>query len=223
MPLSPLPKDQAMEQFTDRLLEAAQLMELSLNRDQAGLMAGHASELILWNKKINLTAIKDPMDMAEKHFIDAVAVNSFLGSEKKIMDMGSGGGFPAIPLKICDRQKEFCLVDASRKKVNFLNHLIRTLDLENTKAVHGRVEDLAKKDSHAKGYDAVISRGFAGLEKFVALALPMLKPNGKIYALKGNAENEITQDMKAAFEIQIDHYILPFEKSHRYLIGLKQR
>ncbi len=136
--------------------------------------------------------------------------------------MGTGGGFPSIPLKILNPSTHFCLVDASRKKVNFLKHVIRTLKLDNINAMHSRVEDLALDDAYAKSFDAVISRGFSGLEKFVGLALPLLKPGGKIYALKGKqAEEEITPALRSRFEIRIDHYQLPFEKSDRYMIRLK--
>ena len=138
------------------------------------------------------------------------------------MDMGTGGGFPSIPLKVLNPFACFCLVDASRKKVTFLKHVIRTLKLENINAIHSRVEDLALDDAYAENFDAVMSRGFAGLEKFVDLALPLLRPGGKIYALKGKkAEEEITPALKSRFEIRIDHYQLPFEKSDRYMIQLK--
>ena len=174
-------------------------MGIHVTHDQIRLMAAHGAQLILWNKKINLTAISDPLAMAEKHFIDAMAVGSFLGQEKRIMDMGTGAGFPSLPLKILYPALDFVLVDASRKKVSFLKHVIRTLGLENIDALHSRVEDLAENKFHGHGYDAVISRAFAGLEKFVGLALPFLNTGGCIYALKGKqAAAEITPDLRSA-------------------------
>jgi len=218
------PANTGMQGFCDRLKQGSEKIAVDITEEQISLMAAHGAELIRWNKKINLTAIIDPMAMAEKHFIDAIAVLPFLGQEKKIMDMGTGGGFPSIPLKIMNPSLEFVLVDASRKKVNFLKHVIRTLGLENIDAVHSRVEDLAFDDAHAKSYDAVISRAFAGLEKFVGFALPLLKLEGKIYALKGKqAPDEITPALKSQFEIRTDHYQLPFEKSDRYMIQLTAR
>ncbi len=207
--------------FCERVKQGSEKIAVKITDEQISLMAAHAAELILWNKKINLTAIVDPLAMAEKHFIDALAVQPFLGKEKRIMDMGTGGGFPSIPLKILNPSIHFVLVDSSRKKVNFLKHVIRTLGLENIGAIHSRVEDLAFEDSHAGTYDAVMSRAFAGLEKFVGFALPLLKPAGKIYALKGkHAPDEITPALKSQFEIRTDHYQLPFEKSDRYMIQL---
>ncbi len=210
--------------FSDRLKQGCEKIAVDITQEQISLMAAHGAQLMLWNKKINLTAIVEPKAMAEKHFIDALAVQPFLGQEKRIMDMGTGGGFPSIPLKILNPRLDFVLVDSSRKKVNFLKHVIRTLGLKNIEAVHARVEDLAREDSHASAYDAVISRAFAGLEKFVGFSLPLLKPGGTIYALKGKqAPDEITPDLKSRFEIRTDHYQLPFEKSDRYMIQLKKR
>ena len=191
-----------------------------LTPEQAELMTGHALELAAWNKKINLTAIRDPLEMAEKHFVDAVAVDRFLNGVSRVMDMGTGGGFPAIPLKILNPGISFTMVDSVRKKVSFLNHVVRTLGLEDIRALHGRVEDLAKDPGHSQGYDAVISRGFANLEKFTDFALPMLKPGGIIYALKGSLD-EITPELKERFRVNHEHYCLPFEKSDRYLVTLK--
>ncbi len=205
--------------FKDRLEQGAAKIGQPLTPEQIGLMAGHARELAAWNKKINLTAIKDPGQMAEKHFVDAVAVLKFIGEDIRIMDMGTGGGFPAIPLKILNPAISFTMVDSVRKKVNFLNHVVRTLELEGIQALHGRVEDLAKDPDHAQGYDAVISRGFANLEKFADFALPLLSAKGRIYALKGNLD-EITPELEARFHITHDHYCLPFEKSDRYLVTL---
>jgi 16S rRNA (guanine527-N7)-methyltransferase len=224
--------DTIMTEFCLRLKQGSKKINIHITQDQIALMAAHANELIKWNKKINLTAIVDPLAMAEKHFIDAIAVQPFLNQadrnqadrnqEKKIMDMGTGGGFPSLPLKILSPSIQFTLVDSSRKKVNFLKHVIRTLGLDNIDAIHSRVEDLAFDDSHAKSFDAVMSRGFAGLEKFVGLALPLLKPGGKIYALKGKqAEEEVTPALRSRFEIRIDHYLLPFERSDRYMVQLK--
>lgn len=207
--------------FEERLETGAHALGISLNPDQVRLMAGHARELWAWNRKINLTAITDPLVSAEKHFVDAVAVQPFIGNAHKMMDMGTGGGFPAIPLKILNPSIRFTMVDSVRKKVSFLNHVVRTLGLEGIRAVHGRVEDLAKSPEHAHMYDAVISRGFAGLEGFTDYALPMLAHGGRMYALKGRqALDEITPAVKERFRISHEHYQLPFEKSDRYLVRL---
>ncbi len=217
------------EDFIRRVDKGATHVGLTLTREQLDLMAGHARELMVWNKKINLTAIRDVAEIAEKHFIDAVSVSPLLNPVAavmgyRMMDMGTGGGFPAIPLKILHPEMAVTMVDSVRKKTSFLNHVVRILGLEDISAIHTRVEDLANDTAHAKGYDAVISRGFADLEKFVGLAVPMLKPGGRIYALKGDhAKEEITPCLNQNFEISTAHYCLPFEKSHRYLVCMMPR
>ena len=210
--------------FEAHLKAGAERLGIRLTDEQTGCMAGHARELWAWNKKINLTAITDPPASAEKHFVDALAVLPFLGNETRIMDMGSGGGFPAIPLKILAPSVSFTMVDSVRKKVNFMNHVVRQLTLEDIQAVHSRVEDLATSPDHANTYDAVISRGFTALDAFADLALPMLNDGGCIYALKGKqALEEVSPGLQDRFHITHNHYQLPFEKSDRYLIKLLPR
>lgn len=210
-----------LQAFSDLLQKGASLSGNRLAPEQIALMSGHAKALSLWNKKINLTAIRDTRSMAEKHFIDTVCICPFLRNEFRIMDMGTGGGFPAIPLKVLNPDMTMTMVDSVRKKVNFLNHVVRTLKLENIWAVHTRVEELAEHPDHSQTYDAVVSRGFADLDKFVSLAVPMLKPGGRIYALKGgNAQKEISAALQAQFDIAIHHYRLPFSGADRYLISM---
>lgn len=207
--------------FERRLVQGAEELGLTLSPAQVRLLETHARELMAWNRKMNLTAIRSPEAIAEKHFIDALAVSRFITREKKIMDMGTGGGFPSLPLKIIHPGIAFTLVDAVRKKVTFLNHVIRTLGLDGIRADHARVEELALTEGVAGTFDAVISRGFAQLDVFVALALPMLRPGGVIWAMKGeDGTSEITPDLAGRFRIRTDDYRLPFEKSGRVLIRL---
>ena len=114
-------------------------------------MTIHAKELMMWNKKINLTAIKQPLKIAEKHFIDSLAAASFIKNKNSIIDLGSGGGFPGIPLKIMNPLLHVVLVDSSRKKINFLKHVIRLLGLQVIDAIHSRAQDLHDKDLYKIG------------------------------------------------------------------------
>lgn len=208
-------------QFKTHIKNGSNHLGIKVSEDQADQMIRFAKELILWNKKINLTAIKDPLLIAEKHFIDSIAILPFFKNETTLMDMGAGGGFPGIPLKIMRPWLNIVLVDASRKKVNFLKHVIRTLHLANIEAIHSRVEDLLQGDTYKNKFDAVISRAFTDLSGFAELAAPFLTKDGSIYAMKGKqAEKEITPSIIKKFHVKTDHYQLPFEKSHRYLIQL---
>jgi 16S rRNA (guanine527-N7)-methyltransferase len=211
------------QDFKDLLKAGTWKTGILLSDQQIDFLTIHATELNKWNRKINLTAIKSPKDVAEKHFIDSIAVSSFITPDKLLIDLGTGGGFPAIPLKIIHPSLKIIMVDSVLKKVNFLKHMIRTLGLKDTDAVHARVEDLHDNDAYKNKFNVVISRGFAHLEKFTELAAPLLSENGTILSLKGkNAENEITNDIKAKFSVRIDTYILPFEKSKRYIISLAE-
>ena len=187
-------------------------------------MTIHAKELMMWNKKINLTAIKQPLQIAEKHFIDSLAAASFIKNKNSIIDLGSGGGFPGIPLKIMNPLLNVVLIDSSRKKISFLKHIIRLLGLEGIDAIHSRVQDLHDKNLYIAGFDAVISRAFTELSNFVELASPFLNKKGTIYAMKGKqAKKEITPELVENFNVATDQYMLPFEKSDRYIITLSQK
>ncbi|MCG8565744.1 MAG: 16S rRNA (guanine(527)-N(7))-methyltransferase RsmG [Desulfobacterales bacterium] len=211
----------AMQEFLHCLTQGCQALGLSLTPEQIRLMGLHAQELFNWNGKINLTAIKGSKAVAEKHFVDAVAVSPLVPSGIRIMDLGSGGGFPGLPLKTMIPDLDLTLVDASRKKINFLKHVIRTQKAEHARAIHSRVEELHTDPGHAGQYDGVISRGFANLDKFIDLAQPLLKPDGVFYALKGeNASAEVSPELEERFLIKTDFYKLPFEKADRYLIRL---
>ncbi len=196
-------------------------LNINVSDQQAQLMAMHAKELMTWNRTINLTAIKQPLQIVEKHFIDCLAASSFIKKSKSIVDMGSGGGFPGIILKIINPELEIVLMDSSRKKINFLKHVIRLLDLKNINAIHTRVQDLHENTLYKNRFDAVISRAFTELSNFVDLASPFLNMDGAMYAMKGKqAKKEISSELLEKFQIKTDYYMLPFERSDRYVITL---
>ncbi len=213
-----------MKEFNNCLVRGAGQLGIRVDTTQAKLMETHAQHLLQWNKKINLTAIIDPLMVAEKHFIDSIAASLYMDTETSLIDLGSGGGFPGIPLKIMNPNLKVVMVDASRKKVNFLKHVIRTLNLNQIDAIHSRVEDLHENTMYNGQFDCVISRAFTELSGFVNLAKPFLSPAGKIYAMKGkHAKNEITSTIKKSFNLDAHQYKLPYEKSDRYIIKLEVR
>jgi len=213
-----------MKKFCHCLEKGTDVLGLSLSPDQTNLLAAHAKLLQLWNAKMNLTAITDIQLVAYKHFVDALAAARFLERPARIMDIGSGAGFPAVPMKIFYPNLDVTMVDAVRKKVSFLNHVVRTLKLDNIRAVHARVEDLAKDSGHFQIYDTVTARGFADLGKLAGLAGPMLAPGGRIYALKGaHALEEITPELETRFHITHKSYTLPFVDAQRFVVILEAR
>lgn len=220
----PILSEQSVREFKHHLINGSNALGIKVSEHQTERMLLHSKELMAWNKKINLTAIKKPFQIAEKHFIDSIAAASFLENEQTIIDLGSGGGFPGIPIKIMNPSANVVLIDSSRKKINFLKHVIRMLDLDKIDAVHSRVEDLHENDACKNRFDAVISRAFTDLSRFVELAAPFLNKKGAIYAMKGkNADQEITPGILEHYNLTTDHYRLPFEKSDRYVIKLSMK
>lgn len=202
---------------------------VELNQEQLELFTLHAKELIKWNSKFNITAIVKPFDVALKHFIDSIAIAPFVPNNSKLIDLGSGGGFPGMPLKVVNPLLEVVMVDSAEKKVNFIKYLIGQLGVINpdyskqVKAVHCRAEELAKSPEYANQFDCVISRAFTALDKFTDMALPFLKPNGVILAMKGKLGKDelnsiaIRQDIKT----EIYEYALPFESHKRSVVAIK--
>lgn len=214
-------KEQELRIFCETLCLGSRQIGITLTQKQIDQMACHAAELEKWNKKTNLTAITGPAAIARKHFLDAIAIQPFVQQDRTILDLGSGGGFPGLPLKLINENMDMVLVDASRKKVNFLKHVIRLLGAGGIEAVHGRVESFHQDPDFAGRFDAVLARGFAGLSALATLATPLLHPKGTIYALKGpTAAQEITSWLEAQFIIQCDYYTLPLEGAPRCLVRL---
>jgi 16S rRNA (guanine527-N7)-methyltransferase len=211
-------------EFQHNLQNGLKVLGIKISDEQVQLMTIHAKEMMIWNKKMNITAIKKPLQIAEKHFIDSLAAASFVKNKNSLIDLGSGGGFPGIPIKIMKPLLNVVLIDSSRKKINFLKHVIRLLGLKGIDAIHSRVQDLHDKDLYKAGFDAVISRAFTELSNFVELASPFINKEGTIYAMKGKqAKKEITPELLEKFKVNTDHYQLPFEKSDRYMITLSQQ
>ena len=207
-------------------------LEIRVDSDQVEKFSTHAMELAKWNQKMNLTAITDPVEVAVKHFLDSMAPDSMIPLNASLLDIGSGGGFPGIPLKIMKPSLSVTLIDASRKKVSFLKHVIRTLKLDNIEALHIRAEDLAKHPSYINRFDVIISRALSSLDSFVNLALPLLADEGVIIAMKGEVEKAELDDLRhnvlekinaagsvdRQFTISLKRYILPLLNSERSII-----
>jgi len=142
-----------------------------------------AGELAKWNSKINLTAITGGEDVVLKHFLDSLVVAAKVRLSGRVLDIGSGAGFPGIPLQIVRPDLEIVSVDAVEKKILFQRHAARTLGFSNFKAIHARGETLHSK--YGSDFDIIISRAFSDLFSFVKMALPLLADGGSIVAMKG--------------------------------------
>ncbi len=192
---------------------------------QLDIMAIHGLELIKWNKKFNITSITDPLEVAIKHFIDSAVLGCYVPDNIKILDIGSGGGFPGIPLKVIKPLNKVVMIDASRKKTSFLKHIIRTTNITEINAFHGRAQDFAKKQDFKESFDIVVSRAFTSLKKFLPIACLFLSKNGFILAMKGSnwgkKEENIKNFQKGNFDMSIYKYTLSLGNYDRCIIKIK--
>lgn len=154
--------------------------------------------LIETNKKFNLTSIDDPDQIKIKHFEDSLTIKNYINKGMKVLDIGSGAGFPGIPLRI-EKDFDLTLIDSVNKKVNFMNEVIEELGLDNTRAIHVRAEDYAKE--HREEFDLVISRAVANLSTLLEYSLPFLKVGGIFIAMKGPKAEEEYKDAQNALKI----------------------
>lgn len=216
-------------QWQRTVIEGASTLGLKVTVEQARAMGMHARLLLEWNRATNLTAITDPMAVAVKHDVDSIAAVLWIGEAVRILDAGSGAGFPGIPLKILRPDLSVTLVDSVRKKVSFLKHAIRTIGLEGIEAVHGRLEALGESPRYRGAFDMVICRAFSSLETFAERAAGFLASGGSLLALKGpqtdhpseTAENGSTIRLGGrSFAIHVDPYSLPILNLQRRVVRL---
>ena len=180
--------------------------------------------LISWNEKINLTRITEEKDVYLKHFYDSLTIVKVcdLTKEKSLCDVGSGAGFPGIVLKIMFPNLKITLIDSLQKRVNYLNEIIKELDLENIEAIHSRGEDYHEK------FDIVTSRAVANIEKLVNYTMHLVKEEGVFVAMKGDISKELTEQvenklLKKYQIIEINNFVLPIENSTRSLLVMKNK
>ena len=166
----------------DVLRQASHEVGVSLRHSQIELFELYLRELLEWNKKFNLTGIRDPEDIVIKHFVDSLTPLPYLEPSGRLLDIGPGAGFPSIPLKIAASDLQVQLVEASRKKVSFLKHITRTLKIESVVILHSRIEDVGLPD---EPFNAIISRAFTRLEPLLKLVSPLMKPGNTLVAMLG--------------------------------------
>lgn len=178
-----------------------QSIDCKLNNNQLEKFELFKQELISWNEKINLTRITSEDEIYAKHFIDSLIPCKYINENSKIIDVGTGAGFPGIPIKIYLENTDITLLDSVNKKLIYLNSVIDKLKLENIKVVHGRAEDIAKKEEYREMYDIAISRAVANMTTLVELLIPFVKIGGKIICMKGPNVLEELEESKKAIEI----------------------
>lgn len=199
-------------------------LNIELTSDQLEKLDKFYNLFIEWNEKINLTRITEKEDVYLKHFYDSLTITKVIDLNKveTLCDVGTGAGFPGVVLKIVFPNLKITLVDALQKRVNYLNEIIKDLELTDIKAIHTRGEDLKEK------YDVVTSRAVANIEKLLSFTMHLVKKDGVMIAMKGNIDQELTEEIQRIIErkykiIEINRFLLPIEESNRSLVVLSHK
>ena len=181
---------------TEYIIQRFKNNEILIDEKKAELLYRYYTMLVEKNKVMNLTAITEFSDVVDKHFIDSAAISKIVDlNGKKVIDVGTGAGFPGIPLKILFPDMELTLLDSLNKRIGFLNEVISELGLTNVQAIHSRAEELARKPEHREKYDIAVSRAVSNLSTLVEYCLPFVIVGGTFYSYKGTKADE---EMSAA-------------------------
>ncbi|HID86934.1 MAG TPA: 16S rRNA (guanine(527)-N(7))-methyltransferase RsmG [Anaerolineae bacterium] len=185
------------------LLDGAQTLGLKLTAKQLEAFQIYYQELMAWNQRVNLTAITDYEEVQIKHFLDSLTCLLALPSEESlsVVDVGTGAGFPGLPLKIVRPGWRVTLLESVGKKVAFLRHLVERLELEGVEVVKGRAEEVGHDPAHRAHYDVALARAVAELPVLVEYALPLCRVGGLFVAQKGARIEEEVEGARGAMEI----------------------
>jgi len=209
---------------------AQELFHIHVTGRQVMSLIIYEKELLEWNKKFNLTAIRDVESIRTKHFLDSFSCILAWTSTppQRIIDVGTGAGFPGIPLKILYPNMELTLVESVGKKAKFCQHIVSVLGLENVDIIHSRAEDLGQDPSHREVYDWAIARAVANLNVLSEYLIPLVKIGGKVLAQKGESGPAEAQSAEKAIKLlggkleQLIPVNLPGVADDRYLVVMEK-
>lgn len=217
-----------MNEMTELLVKGAAEFGITLEDHQVDQFIKFKELLIEWNQKINLTAIEDDRDVIIKHFIDSLSILPFMKKPSaRIIDVGTGAGFPGIPLKIADAGLEVTLLDSLDKRVKYLREVVDILDLKQIQALHGRAEDFGVHLQHREKYDFAVARAVASMPVLLEYCLPFVKVGGYFIAMKGSNTEEMNTSEKALKLLggtieKASEFTLPFSDIKRSIILVKK-
>jgi len=196
--------------------------------DQARQLDAFLDELEVWNRKINLTGLSSRQKIINELLVDSILPIPYLPDQGTLLDVGSGGGFPGIPIKICNPGLRCQLIEPNAKKTHFLKQVIRISGLENIEVIQGRMQD-REGELFPGGYDVITSRAFVPLRGFLTLCAPHLSPGGKIVAfLSDRSKSSIRQsadiiEMHGLFPFKSIPYALPGKRAKREILILRKK
>lgn len=211
-----------MEFAQELLISRASSLGLALSAEQGEQFSDYLSLLLLWNARTNLTAIRNPLLVLRHHFLDSLALTPFLTPSGRLLDVGSGAGFPGLPLKIALPQKQVVLVESRRKRGNFLREVIRSLDLKGVEVIEGRAEEIDPREVGL--FDEVVTRAFGSSALFLRLSFPLLSSQGRSMIMHGPKGEELFHRMSPYWKKlgygagKVERFLLPLGNEERSLL-----
>ena len=190
-----------LKEFKNIINKELKKLELELNDTQIEKFFKYMNGIIEWNDKVNVTAITDEKMFIVKHFVDSLTVNKYLKDSNDIIDIGTGAGFPGIPLKIINEDKNFTLIDCINKKLNVIRDINNNINLQKLEIIHSRAEDLASRKEYRENFDIATTRAVSNISTILEYMLPFVKIGGYAICMKGPNFKQELEESKKAIEV----------------------
>lgn len=217
------------ESFNRKMQEKSIDLGISFTVEQLEQFFDYMNLLIEWNEKMNLTAITDPDEIILKHFIDSITILKEITDNSEIVDVGTGAGFPGIPLSIMNKSLKITLVDSLNKRLIFLQEVIYKLKLTNVEIVHARAEELGQNKKYREKFDIATSRAVANLSTLSEYLIPLVKIDGKIISMKASEAQQEIEDAQKAINVlggkldKVEEFNLPQSDIGRTIIIISKK
>ena len=214
--------------FKNKMIELSRNINVSISEEQIEKFYVYMKTLLEWNEKINLTAITEENDIILKHFIDSMTILKYIEKEKSVIDVGTGAGFPGIPISIMKNDVKVTLLDSLNKRINFLNEVSKQIKLNNIKTIHGRAEDIGHDKKYRETFDIAVSRAVANMTTLSEYLLPMVNVGGVCICMKGSEIEQELNDSKFAIKefggeiLEVDKFLLPNSDIERNIVLIKK-
>ena len=218
-----------IKEFKEEIEKYLNVLKIELKEKQIKQLYEYMNLLIEWNKNINLTAIVEPKEIILKHFVDSLTISKYITENSILIDIGTGAGFPGIPLKILRDDIDITLVDSLNKRIKFLNEVINKLNLSNINTIHGRAEEIGRNINYRETFDYATSRAVANIATLSEYLIPLIKKNGKCIYMKGpDLEEELEKGKKAISVLggnleNKEEFELPYSDIKRTIIIIEKK
>lgn len=211
--------------------EGARALGLQLSARELSAFKLYLRELLICNQKVNLTAVTNPEEIAVHHFVDSLTCVQIMRScgAKRVVDVGTGAGFPGVPLKIVEPEIQLALIDSLGKRIAFLEHLVKVLGLEGVSLYHIRAEDAGRHKLHREQYDFAVARAVAQLRVLAELCIPLVRVGGWFLAMKGPRGYDELKDSVDAISLlggevsDVKELRLPIANETRVLVSVRKK